>query len=97
MNQERRQEAQKLASRPYRVRVSEDETTDGRPIFLARVVELADCVGQGATEREAAEDARLAAVDYIESLLEDDMAVPVPLDDLPISVSSGFRHVRSKF
>jgi predicted RNase H-like HicB family nuclease len=78
-----------LANRPYRIGVRPDETTDGHPAFLAFVKELDGCVGDGATRQEAIADVRKAMVDYIESLLEDALPVPTPLDLLPVSVSSG--------
>jgi predicted RNase H-like HicB family nuclease len=71
--------AQKLAARPYFILKSKDETTDGQPIFIARTLEIEDCIGQGSTPDEAEQDLRAALVDYIESLLEDGMFVPEPV------------------
>jgi predicted RNase H-like HicB family nuclease len=84
-----RNEAEKLAAHPYRIRVTPDETTDGRSVFLARIIELDGCVGHGSNVQEAIADVRKAMIDYIESLLEDNMPVPTPLDLLPVSISSG--------
>ena len=89
MDNNLRQQAEELAGRPYRFRLQRDETTDGRPMFLAGVVEVTDCVGHGETERAAIDDARQALIDYIQSLLEDNMPVPVPHELLPVSKSRG--------
>lgn len=84
-----REQAMNLADRPYAIEVLPDETTDGQPAFIARVVDLPGCLGSGLTEPDAIQDARLAMVDFIESLLEDDMPVPVPFALLPVSHSTG--------
>jgi predicted RNase H-like HicB family nuclease len=88
MKSETRQKAIELAKRPYRFQVMQDETTEGQPMYAARVVELEGCIGSGATPEDALKDAYKAMVDYIESLLEDDMRVPEPFDLLPVSFSS---------
>jgi predicted RNase H-like HicB family nuclease len=80
-----REKAQELAEQPYEFRITRDETTDGRSAFSARVREIPGCVGGGLTDMEALQDARLALVDFIESLLEDGLDVPAPLATLPIS------------
>lgn len=83
-----RDKAQRLAKAPYAIEVSRDETTDGEPIFLARVLELSGCMGQGNTPEEAVRDLEAAKVDYIESLLEDGLPVPHPAAQATVSVST---------
>jgi predicted RNase H-like HicB family nuclease len=73
-----REKAETLAARPYILMTSLDETTDGKPIYIARILEVEGCFGQGPSKDEAKEDLRLALVDYIESLLEDGLPVPEP-------------------
>ena len=70
--------AEELAKRPYMIMTSLEETTDEEPIFLARVLEMDGCFGQGETPEAAIEDLRLAMVDFIDSLLEDGLPVPDP-------------------
>jgi predicted RNase H-like HicB family nuclease len=55
-----------------------DETTEGKPIYFARVFEIDGCFGQGETPEESIADLRLAIVDFIESLLVDGLPVPDP-------------------
>ena len=73
-----RAKAEELARRPYLIRTSLEETTDDQPIHFARVLEIDGCFGQGATRDEANADLRSALVDFIESLLEDELPVPEP-------------------
>ncbi|MEW6286351.1 MAG: type II toxin-antitoxin system HicB family antitoxin [Chloroflexota bacterium] len=73
-----RARAEELAKRPYLIATSLEETTDGQPIYVARVLEIEGCFGQGETREAAIEDLRLAMVDYIASLLEDGLPVPEP-------------------
>jgi predicted RNase H-like HicB family nuclease len=80
MNEKWIKQAKELAMRPYFVKVIRDETTDGEPIYLANVLELEGCFGQGETPEDALADLQLAMVDYIASLLEDDLPVPNPAD-----------------
>ncbi len=70
--------AEELARRPYLIRTSLEETTDDQPIHFARVLEMDGCFGQGTTRDEAIADLRSAMVDFIESLLDDGLAVPEP-------------------
>jgi predicted RNase H-like HicB family nuclease len=88
MQSKTRQKAIELARRPYRLQVIQDETTEGRPMYAAQVVELEGCMGSGVTPEAALQDAFKAMVDYIESLLEDDLPVPDPIELLPVSFSS---------
>jgi len=97
VNEELRNLAQQLASRKYRFQVALDETTDGRPAYAARVVELEGCLGQGGTVEAALADVRAAMADYIHSLLEDGLPVPDPFDELPMSQSVGYRPIERQF
>ena len=67
-----------LAERPYILKVTLDQTTDDQPVYFANVLEVEGCFGQGTTQEEAIEDLKLAIVDFIESLLDDNMPVPEP-------------------
>jgi predicted RNase H-like HicB family nuclease len=71
--------AKKLSRRPYHVMAAKSETTDGQLIFNACALEFEGCIGQGNSPEEAITDLRKALVDYIESLLEDGLEVPDPL------------------
>lgn len=73
-----RENAEILAARPYILMTALDETTDGEPIYIARILEIEGCIGQGSSKDKAIEDLRLALVDYIESLLEDSLPIPDP-------------------
>ena len=70
--------AELLAKRPYLIKISVEETTDDQSIYFAQAPGLEGCFGQGATHEQALEDLRLAMVDFIESLLEDNLPVPEP-------------------
>ena len=71
--------AKKLANRDYITKTYQDETTDGDFIFLASNLELEGCLGQGFTIEEAIDDLFDARVDYIKSLLDDNLPVPDPI------------------
>ena len=73
-----REKAEELAKRPYWVVTSVDTTTDGNPVYLARVLEIEGCFGQGESREAALEDLNLAMVDFIQSLLEDKLPIPEP-------------------
>jgi predicted RNase H-like HicB family nuclease len=78
MKADLRIQAEKLSELPYTVEVALDETTDGEPVYLARVPELEGCIAQGRTMDDALESLREAKADYITSLLEDGVNVPLP-------------------
>ncbi len=84
------EEAQKLAVRPYLVMTTVDETTDGQPVYFARVLEIEGCFGQGESKEQALQDLRAALVDYIESLLEDFLPVPEPAGLVKSSGTSNY-------
>lgn len=75
---EYREEAEKLASLPYKVVLKPDETTDGNPIILAINPELPGCMSHGADSLEAVENLKQARTDYINSLLARKLTVPMP-------------------
>jgi predicted RNase H-like HicB family nuclease len=80
MNEKRLRQAEEMAVRPYFIKVVRDETTEGEPIYLAHVLELEGCFGQGETPEAAVTDLKSAMVDFIASLLEDGLPVPEPAD-----------------
>jgi len=69
-----------LADRPYNHRVWSEETTEGRPIYVARTLELEGCLAQGRTREEALANLLDARTEYIYSLLVDGLPVPPPLN-----------------
>lgn len=73
-----RAQAEQLARRPYLLVTSIEESTDNQPIHVAHLLEIDGCFGQGATQEDAIKDLHLALVDFIESLLEDNLHVPEP-------------------
>ncbi|MBL7162603.1 MAG: type II toxin-antitoxin system HicB family antitoxin [Anaerolineales bacterium] len=89
-----RNKAQKLAERSYVVEVLLDESTDGEPVFVALNPELEGCMGQGKTIEEAVNDLHEARIDYVYSLLEDDLFVPDPIH-LATTTSSSFSQTLS--
>ena len=73
-----RNQAEMLGNRVYTIHVLKDLTTDGDPVFLAFSPELEGCMGQGLSREEAIESLREARIDYIQSLIEDNLPVPEP-------------------
>ena len=86
-----REEAVKLAERPYFEKIVLDETTDGEPIFVAYSPELEGCIAQGDTVEEARKNLSEARVDCIQSLLEDGLPVPDPADISPTTTTIEIR------
>ena len=41
--------ANELAAQPYSIDILEDQTTTGRPVYVARIAELEGCMAQGDT------------------------------------------------
>ncbi len=70
--------AEKLADRNYTVSVSEDRTTDGQPIYMAKTPELFGCMAQGKTLEEAIKSLKEARIEYIYDSLKDGVEVPAP-------------------
>ncbi len=83
-----RSEAEKLAAAPYTVVAAKDETTDGQPIYLLSHPELPGCMAQGADIDEARASLDDARLEYILSLLEDGLDVPVPQLQVTQTISS---------
>lgn len=77
--EEHRSLAEELADRPYKVVVKSDETTDGQRIYLALNLELPGCMSHGASDSEAVENLAEARIEYIQSLLNAELPVPVPI------------------
>jgi len=71
--------AKDLAKQPYIIMVSRDETTTGKPVFVARTLEIDNCFGQGNSPEEAKIDLHNALIDFIEGLLEDGLMTPTPV------------------
>jgi predicted RNase H-like HicB family nuclease len=78
MNPFNRPKAEELAKLTYTTLVIPSETTNGKPGFIAMNPELRGCLGQGSTEGEAIADLGFARIDYIHSLLDDNLPVPSP-------------------
>ncbi|MCC6300161.1 MAG: type II toxin-antitoxin system HicB family antitoxin [Anaerolineales bacterium] len=84
-----RMQAEQLAHRPYLLMTSIEESVDDQPIYFARVLEMDGCFGQGETREKALEDLQLAMVDFIESLIEDDLYVPEPSKLINATIGTG--------
>lgn len=78
MNVGLEKQAEKLAAEPYTVEIMRDETTTGEPIFLLSNPELPGCMAQGHSIEEAAVNLEDARKEYILSILEDGLPVPLP-------------------
>ena len=76
---DRHSQAQALSNQPYAVKVSQDESSPGQPIFLAENIELVGCMAQGDTIKDAIAELEDARIAYIESLLEDGLEIPQPI------------------
>lgn len=63
----------------YLVAIFEDKYTDGTPCFIAKHPQLPGCISQGDTVEEALNNLTDARREYIESLIEDNLEVPVPI------------------
>ncbi len=83
-----RKQAEILAAQLYSVFYILDETTEGRPIYIALSPELEGCVAQGESVEQAIANLREARMDFIESLLEDGLSVPGPRSYPTITTSS---------
>lgn len=79
------EKASRIATQPYLIRILEDETTSGHPVYIASIQEMEGCMAQGKTMEDALLNLREAAVDFIASMLEDGLPVPPP----SIPVTSG--------
>jgi predicted RNase H-like HicB family nuclease len=70
--------AKELASQPYSVVISLEDTVAGDRAILASHPELPGCMSDGVTLDEALENLADARYEYILSLLEDNLPVPIP-------------------
>ena len=78
MNNELWQKAEEIAAKKYAVIVTEDKDSTGQPIFLAKTPELYGCMAQGSSPQDAKANLKDARIDYIYSLLEDNLKIPEP-------------------
>jgi predicted RNase H-like HicB family nuclease len=78
MNKELWQKAIEIAAKNYSVVTFEEKDSNGQPIFLARIQEFYGCMAQGNSKEEALENLREASIDYIYSLLIDNLEIPQP-------------------
>lgn len=88
MNKSIRAKAKLLAQQPYTIDILEDETVDGRHVYLITCPQLPGCMAQGSTIKEAEENLEEVTVEYIMSLLEDGEPVPIPFIR-PTTTTSG--------
>ncbi len=72
------EKARRIAQRAYAVHLMRDLSVDGRTVYVAGHPELPGCVADGDTAEEALSNLRVAAVEFIASLIEDGLAVPPP-------------------
>ena len=79
MNKKLDEQAKLLAELPYTLKIAKDMTVDGQYVFLASHPELIGCMAQGAKVEEAVESLKEVTYEYILSLLEDKLSVPMPL------------------
>lgn len=73
------EQAEKLADKPYSIDIMLDETVDGKRVYLVSNPQLPGCMAQGDTIGEAVDNLKDARIEYILSLLEDELPVPSPL------------------
>lgn len=73
-----RKQAEELAARSYAVVIMQDETTEGKPVIAVSHPDLPGCRSHGKTIQEALTNLEDARVEYILSLLEDELPVPTP-------------------
>jgi len=78
MKSEIHKRAIELSKRPYSIEISKSKTTDKRDIYLARNIELEGYMAQGESIDDALNNLFDATVDYISSLIEDSLEIPLP-------------------
>lgn len=78
MNENLREQARKLAARPYTVKVVVDDSVSDEPLYLALNPELEGCMAQGETIEQAKAYLEEFRVNYIEHLLKHGLPVPDP-------------------
>jgi len=79
MNKSIKAKAMSLAEQQYKTDFFKDETVDGQSVYLATHPQLPGCMAQGSTKKEAAANLKEATFEYILSLLEDNVPVPMPI------------------
>lgn len=79
MNTQLLRQAEMLATEPYTTEIMSDETTTGELVFLLSHPELPGCMAQGKSIEEARVNLEGATREYIMSLLEDGLLVPLPV------------------
>lgn len=82
------EKATQFAKLPYSVTIVQDEATDGTPILLLENDELKGCMAQGITMDEAIANLAEARIDYLYSLLEDELDIPLPEQTLTVTTGS---------
>ena len=85
MNRKLDERARAVAEWPYTLKISKDKTVDGKDVFLATHPELIGCMAQGETVQEAVGNLKEVTCEYILSLLEDQVPIPVPSSKLTIT------------
>jgi len=88
MNRSLQDRAEIAAAWPYTIRISKDETIDGQIVYLAMHPELPGCMAQGETVEEAIENLKEVTLEYILSLLEDRLPIPIPSGRLTKTTTS---------
>lgn len=78
MNVELLEKARDLARQNFDVEIEQDLLSDDTPIYLVSNPELPGCRSQGGSIGEALSNLDLARIDYLYSLLEDGIEVPLP-------------------
>lgn len=95
MNGKLDKRARTVTDWPYAVKVSKDKTVDGKEVFLASHPELIGCMAQGETLEEAVKSLKEVTYEYILSLLEDHVPIPLPSSRLTITRSAHSTIVRT--
>lgn len=73
------EQAEKLADKQYSIGIMLDETVDGKRVYLVSHPQLPGCMAEGDTISEAMDNLKDVRIEYILSLLEDELPVPSPL------------------
>lgn len=73
------EEAKRLAGKNYLLSVFEDTLPSGKKIYMAKNPELAGCMAQGMSIKEAITNLAEARLDYIYDSLEDGIPIPEPV------------------
>jgi len=81
--------AKDLAKKPYTIVVYEDKTTTGEKIYLATHPELSGCMAQGETQDSAIKELESVTIEYIDSLIEDNLPIPEPFIHPTVATNSG--------